>query len=193
MRAAFAIIRRATGAQKWTDIDLGSRKRSEQRFAEHLDELQPLIDFVSDRGRLPRDNELSNQSELEEIFGSPRAAFSLIRKVTGPERWVEVEAAARENFLVYSALAAFGGRPKFSDLPTDLQHDAKSLRHYRNASGLQTSLYSIANLGAINEAINEALTREALYVHADYVNELPSLPRLRRCSGRSLAMWTTPP
>ena len=38
-----------------------------------LDELQPLIDFVSDRGRLRRDNELSNQSELEEIFGSPRA------------------------------------------------------------------------------------------------------------------------
>ena len=49
MRAAFAIIRRATGAQRWADIDLGSRKRSEQRFAEHLDELQPLIDFVSDR------------------------------------------------------------------------------------------------------------------------------------------------
>ena len=113
---------------------------------------------MSDRGRLPRDDELSNQSELEEIFGSPRAAFSLIRKVTGPERWVEVEEAARENFLVYSALAAFGGRPKFSDLPTDLQHDAKDLYgSYRNASeAADQLLYSIANLDAINEAINQA-------------------------------------
>ena len=192
MRAAFAIIRSATGAQRWADIDLGSRKRSEQRFAEHLDELQPLIDFVSDRGRLPRDNELSNQSELEEIFGSPRAAFSLIRKVTGPERWVEVEEAARENFLVYSALAAFGGRPKFSDLPTDLQHDAKDLYgSYRNASeAADQLLYSIANLDAINEAINEApfgkLTPEALYVHADYVNELPSLLRVYDGAARQI-------
>ena len=81
MRAAFRSFAELPEHKSGLDIDLGSRKRSEQRFAEHLDELQPLIDFVSDCGRLPRDNELSNQSELEEIFGSP-VAFSLIRKVT---------------------------------------------------------------------------------------------------------------
>jgi hypothetical protein len=192
LRAAFTIIRKATGPAHWADIDLGQRKRSEQRFDEHLDELQPLIDFVSERGRLPRAGELANEGELEEIFGSTRGAFSLIRRVTGPQRWTDVEEEARENFLVYVALSAFGGRPRFGDLPGDLQHDAKDLYGSYSAASEAADrlLYSIADLDAINDAIQSSpfgkLTPEALYVHADYVNELPALLRVYDGAARQI-------
>lgn len=192
VRGGFNIIRQATGAQRWTDVDFGARRTSTQRFEEHLDDLQPLIDFVTDRGRLPRTGELTNESSLTETFGSPRAAFSLIRRVTGPVQWEQLEADARQNFLVYAALAAFGGRPKFSELPHDLQHDAKDLfGSYSNACAeADRLLHSIANSDAINAACNAAgfgkLTPEALYVHTDYVAHLPPLLRVYEGAARTI-------
>jgi hypothetical protein len=192
IRAAFSLIRRATGPRRWSDVDLGARRRSERRFEEHLDDLQPLIDFVTDRGRLPRAGELANELELTAEFGSIRAAFSLVRRVTGSGRWTELEHAAKENFLVYAALAAFGGRPKFSDLPEDLQYDAKDLYGSYSAACTEADrlLFSIANLDAINAACTKAsfgkLTPEALYVHAGYVSELPTLLRVYEGAARQL-------
>lgn len=192
IRAAFSLIRRVTGPAKWSDVDPGTRKRSEQRFEEHLDDLQPLIDFVADRGRLPRPGELVNETALVELFGSVRAAFSLVRRVTGPERWTDLESVARENFLVYAALAAFGGRPKFGDLPVELQHDAKDLygSYTVACDAADRLLHSIADLAAVDRACNEAsfgkLTPEALYVHSDYVNELPALLRVYQGAARQI-------
>lgn len=193
IRGAFNIVRQSTGAQRWSDVDVGTRKKSTQRFEEHLEDLQPLIDFVTDRGRLPRDGELSNEAALVDLFGSPRAAFSLVRRVTGPDQWEELEAEARQNFLVYAALSAFGGRPKFGDLPHDLQHDAKDLfGSYTNACAeADRLLHSIADSDAINAACNEAefgkLTPEALYVHVDYVSDLPPLLRVYEGAARTIS------
>lgn len=192
MRAAFSLIRRVSGPSSWSDVDLGTRKRSEQRFEEHLEELQPLIDFVADRGRLPRPGELPSEDRLSELFGSVRAAFSLVRKVAGPERWTDVEERARENFLVYAALAAFGGRPKFGDLPDELQYDAKDLYGSYSSACEEADrvLHRIANLDAINHACHAAkfgkLTSEALYVHIDYVSELPPLLRIYEGAARQI-------
>ena len=192
VRGAFTVIRHATGAQHWVDVDLGTKKRSTQRFEEHLDDLQPLIDFISDRGRLPRSGELENEAALIDLFGSPRAAFSLIRRVTGPDRWEDLEHDARQNFLVYAALAAFAGRPRFGELPDDLQYDAKDLfGSYTNAcTEADSLLHSIANGDAINDACNAAtfgkLTPEALYVHIDYVGDLPPLLRVYEGAARQI-------
>lgn len=193
IRGAFNIVRQSTGAQLWSDVDVGTRKKSTQRFEEHLEELQPLMDFVTDRGRLPRPGELSNEASLTEIFGSPRAAFSLIRRVTGPDQWEALEAEARQNFLVYAALSAFGGRPKFSDLPHDLQYDAKDLfGSYTNACAeADRLLHSIADSDAINVACNAAtfgkLTPEALYVHVNYISDLPPLLRVYEGAARTIS------
>jgi hypothetical protein len=192
VRGGFSIIREATGPKRWSDVDIGTRKTSTRRFEEHLEDLQPLIDFVTDRGRLPRAGELANETSLMEIFGSPRAAFSLIRRVTGPNQWEQLEADARQNFLVYAALAAFGGRPKFGDLPHDLQHDAKDLfGSYSNACvEADRLLHSIANTDAINVACNAAgfgkLTPEALYIHTDYIADLPPLLRVYQGAARTI-------
>lgn len=193
IRGAFNLIRQSTDPQLWSDVDTGTRKKSTQIFEEHLEDLQPLIDFVTDRGRLPRAGEISNQEALVEIFGSPRAAFSLIRRVTGPGQWEELEAEARQNFLVYAALSAFGGRPKFGDLPRDLQHDAKDLfGSYANACAeADRLLHSIADSDAIDAACNEAatgkLTPEALYIHVNYVSDLPPLLRVYEGAARTIS------
>jgi len=192
VRSAFSLIRRVTGPERWADVDLGTRKKSEQRFAEHLDDLQPLIDFLSDRGRLPRPGELPNEHALNEEFGSPRAAFSLIRRVTGPERWADLEADARDNFLVYVALAAFGGRPKFGELPTDLQHDAKDLFGSYNNATIEADqlLYSIADLDRLNEACQASpfgkMTPDSLYIHVDGRELLPPVLRVYEGAARAL-------
>ncbi|MFW6041983.1 MAG: DNA phosphorothioation-associated putative methyltransferase [Guyparkeria sp.] len=184
VRAAFSIVRRATAAERWADVDTGVRTRSEKRFAQHLDQLQPLIDFVTDRGRVPRAGELVNESDLNDLFGSVRAAFSFVRRVTGPGRWADFEERARQDFLVYSALAAFGGRPAFKQLPEDLQYDAKDLfGSYKTACrAADDLLYSIADVPSLDNACKEApfgkLTPEALYVHVAAVRRLPSLLRV---------------
>jgi hypothetical protein len=184
VRAAFSVVRRATGAERWADIDTGTRTRSEQRFAQHIDHLQPLIDFVTDRGRIPRAGELGNEPDINDIFGSVRAAFSLIRRVTGSGRWTNFEANARQNFLVYNALAAFAGRPAFKQLPEDLQYDAKDLfGSYKAAcQAANDVLYSIADVPSLDNACRQApfgkLTPEALYVHVDAVRRLQPLLRV---------------
>lgn len=184
IRAAFSVIRRATGTENWIDVDLGSRKRSEHRFEEHLEDLQPLIDFVTERGRLPRQGELQNEATLNDQFGSIRAAFSLVRRVTGASRWMELEREAKENFLVYVALAAFGGRPAFKQLPEDLQFDAKDLcgSYKAGCEAADHLLYSIADVPSLDSACIEApfgkLTPEALYVHTSALSELPPILRV---------------
>ena len=143
-------------------------------------------------GRLPRPGELANETALIDEFGSPRAAFSLIRRVTGPGRWEDIEAAARDNFLVYVALSAFGGRPKFGDLPLDLQFDAKDLfgSYTKAISEADRLLYSIADLEKLNEACQASpfgkMTPDSLYVHVVGKDRLPPVLRVYEGAARAL-------
>ena len=169
-----------------------TKKRSEERFEQNLDKLQPLIDFLTDRGRLPRDDELEDPRALLEEFGSIRAAFSLIRRVAGSDRWTGYEARARQDFLVYLALAAFGGRPKFGELPLDLQHDVRDFfGNYKEAcSEADELLFAVGNPEAIDAACRDApfgkITPEALYVHTAGIAELPPVLRVYIGCGETL-------
>lgn len=193
LRAAFALIRRATGASKWADIDTGRASQAERRFDEHRALLEPMMAFVEERGRLPHPEELATSADLVAAFGSLRAAFSVVRRVTGGHRWKLVEDRARRNFLVYLALAAFGGRPRFSDLPDDLQLDVRDLfGTYKNAvAEADRLLYGAGNTEAIDHAARHAsvgkLTQEALYVHVSALEELPPLLRVYERCGQALA------
>jgi hypothetical protein len=184
IRAAFALVRRVTGPALWRDIPYGTRRASEVRFEANLEVLQPLIDFLAERGRLPHDGELPEATSIVAEFGSVRGAFSLIRRVTGPDRWVEFETRARQDFLVYLALSAFGGRPMFSQLPTDLQYDARDLFGSFKEACLQADrlLYGVGKTEAIDLACRASLigklTPEALYVHIEGVSHLPAVLRV---------------
>lgn len=192
IRAAFALIRRVSSPSLWSDVDLGNRRSSDKRFETNLEILQPLIDFLTERGRLPRPSELDEADAIEKEFGSIRAAFSLVRRVTGADRWQEFELRASEDFLVYLALAAFGGRPKYSELPPDLQFDAKDFfgSYTRACEEANKLLFAVGNLESIEAACRTApfgkLTPEALYVHIAGLNQLPPILRVYEGCGRAL-------
>lgn len=193
IRSAFALIRRADGSEQWADVDTGQRTRvSERRFHEHKVLLDPLVDFVSERGRLPREAELPNAEALAAEFGSVRAAFSLIRRVTGPEQWTAVEERSRRDFLVYLALAVFGGRPRFGELPADLQFDVRDLFGNYKAACAQADrlLFGAGRSDTIDIAARSStvgkLTVEALYVHRSGVAALPAVLRVYEGCARAL-------
>jgi DNA phosphorothioation-associated putative methyltransferase len=118
LRQAFQLARyrqRATAA---------TERISDRLFEEHQDLLQPLMDFFAARGRLPEDEEIEEAGEIRSQFGSIRQAFLVVRHASGKQRWEEIQRERAEGFLVYLALERFGGRPRFSALPRELQLEA---------------------------------------------------------------------
>ena len=170
LRSSFRLIRRATSSNRWSDVDTGRPSQSEQRFEEHRHLLEPLIAFFEDRGRLPRTEELDRAGEIEACFGSIRSAFSVVRRVTGADRWTIAEERARRNFLVYLALAAFGGRPRFGDLPNDLQIDVRDLfGTYRGAvDEADRLLFGAGNINAVDQAVCSAPVGKLRQKHSTF-------------------------
>ena len=156
---------------------------SEEMFEQHKRLLEPLMAFATERGRLPSNSELEETSEINQVFGSGSNAFSLIRRVTGPEKWERVRREREQDLLVYVALAAFGKRPRFSQLPKVLQGDIKAFYGSYGAVSREADrlLFSAGSLTKINDACNTApvgkVLPDALYVHP---SALPSLPPLLR-------------
>lgn len=192
IRAAFQIIRRATGIKQWVDVDLGRSSRSEHRLQQHRDLLDPLMDFMEERGRVPQSEELICSQEIENEFGSIRLAAALIRRVMGEGRWRSAMDRARQNFLVYLALAAFGARPRFGELPLDLQLDVRAFfGHYKEATKeADDLLFGVGNQEALVLASQGAsvgkLTPEALYIHISSISQLPPVLRVYEGCGRAL-------
>lgn len=194
VRSAFIVIRRATGAENWSDIELGVASRgAHDRFIDHQETLQPLMDFLEERGRLPHSGELRNEADINTDLGGIRRAFSLICRATGSDRWHEFTTRRREDFLVYVALSAFGGRPRFNDLPEDLQHDAKDFFGSYKEACKQADLLLAASgdLEARNTAFKECpvgkLTPEALYLHFSEIGNTSPVVRIYEGCGRILA------
>ena len=87
-------------------------KESQELVADHKKLIEPLMAFVNDRGRLPVDGELFTAPQLTQVFGSVARAFSLLRRLTGTDRWDRIRQDRRADVLVYLALAAFPKRPR---------------------------------------------------------------------------------
>lgn len=193
IRSAFTIIRRAVGPDSFPGFRPGPSRRSEQRYEQNLDLLQPLIDFLNDRGRLPHAGELAAAPQIEDQLGSLRGAFSLIRKVTGPQRWQRLEETARNDFLVYLALAALERRPRFSDLPPDLEHDARDFfGSYKTAcAAADQLLFGAGDATRVHAACASSplgkVTPEALYIHVSALGALDPLLRVYEGCGRALS------
>ena len=154
--------------------------------------LRPLMDFVSDRGRLPVDGELTAAEDIQRVFGGVPRAFSLVRRVTGSEEWDALRRQRTEDTLVYLALAAFPRRPRFSALPTDLRNDIRAFFGTYKKACLQADalLYSAGNLRAVSAACELApvgkLLPDALYVHHTALSRLPAVLRVYEGCGRQL-------
>ena len=94
---------------------------TERLFAEHKALLEPLAQFISARGRLPAPEELPESAAISAALGSVRRAFHVLQNVSDAAAWELVRKARAQDLLVFVALSRFEGRPKFSDLPLQMQ------------------------------------------------------------------------
>jgi DNA phosphorothioation-associated putative methyltransferase len=157
---------------------LPRQKFSHLLFEQNHDLFDPLIEFIAKRGRIPDDSEIDIASAIRGKFGSLKRAFAIIRQVTGNEQWDRIREERSQDLLVYLALSRFGGRPKLSELPGDLQLDVRAFfGTYRQANDLADKLlFSAGAPDVIREAcrtspIGKHLP-DALYVHSTALSSL---------------------
>lgn len=165
------------------------------RYDRHVEDLVPLLRFVTDHARPPRPGELNRDEEARicVALGSLRAASSLIRQVIDDGQWAELVKRKKEELLIYVALSRFTSRPKFSQLGPGLAADIRSLfGSYRNAClGADKLLLAAGNpvsvyLAARGSSVGKQ-TPTALYVHVSALGELPPLLRVYEACARMLS------
>lgn len=157
---------------------------SDRLFAEHQTLLQTLMDFVTQRGRLPEVWELDTVAELGVIFGSLKKAFLVVRRVTGEDQWETIRQEVKNEIRIQLALDRFDGRPKFGQLPRALQHDVKVLFSSYTAACQEADdlLFTVGDMATVQAVMSSSSvgkrTGNALYLHRDALNEAPTLLRI---------------
>lgn len=165
---------------------------SEQLYEEHRELFDQLADFVAERGRVPRESEVPFASDLKRELGGIPRAFSILRRLTEPERWEAIAQARSRDLLVYLALANFGGRPALGALPEPLQFDVKEFfgSYKEGTKQADRLLFGAGQAEQVDSAARSAaigkLTSEALYVHLSELSTLPPLLRVYEGCARAL-------
>lgn len=166
---------------------------AERLFDAHREAFEPVLAFVEQRGRLPGRSDPVDDAALVEAFGSLRRALVVARKAM-PNTWWEAAAQrAREDLMLYLALARFGRRPKAQDLDDELRADiavffGSYTKAKTEADGLLTSLGDpTVRREAAKSAEVGKLLPDAFYVHVDALDTLPIALRLYEgCARRYL-------
>jgi DNA phosphorothioation-associated putative methyltransferase len=153
-------------------------------YERHVDALAPVVEFLAHRGRWPAADELANFDEVVARLGSFARARQVVTAVT-PADTIETAAAERtEDLLVYLALSRFKRRPRFGQLPPDLQRDIRALfQSYERACALADEvLLSVGSRHPLEAAFRASpvgkLTPSALYIHESAAMDLPPLLRI---------------
>jgi DNA phosphorothioation-associated putative methyltransferase len=165
--------------------------RTDIIFEQHKSLLEPLMAFFGAHGRLPEESELNEVEEIRKNIGSVKKAFSVIRHVTGQEQWYTIRQERAQDLLIYIALSRFGRRPRFSNLPNDLQLDIRAFfRNYRKACEMADDLlFSAGDTEKVDHACRTStvgkLMPTAIYVHVSALQALPQILRVYEGCARS--------
>lgn len=165
---------------------------ADQLWDQHRELLEPIAAFWEERGRQPERWEVPNADEVGAAVGSLRRAAGIVRRIVGDDRFSAAAAAAADDLLVFVALEAFGGRPRFSELPDDVQLDIRAhFGSYKSTcAAADELLFSMADEGQMDKALRSVpfgkVLPDAVYVHADYVQDLPPLVRVYEGAARAL-------
>ena len=167
-----------------------------KRFEDYRELLNPLMDFFTERGRLPVGEELPNFEPLLTEFGTVRRAFNLIVSATNQDEWDAIADKRRQDILVFLALSNFDNpykRLKLSQLSTQYQTDIKSLfGSYQGASTTaDLMLFNLGREGFIATCCRNSrigrLDDQALYVHISGLEHLDTMLRLYEgCASRTI-------
>ncbi len=177
-------LRQSFVASRYRRRSVAPRQRqSDILFEQHKALFEPLIAFLTDRGRLPDAAELREPPLICEAVGSLNRAYSIIRRVTGEEEWSKIREERVQDLLIYLALLRFESRPRFSQLSRDLQLDVRAFfsRYTKACEEADALLFSTGKKEMLHQACRQApvgkLMPNALYLH---VSALPYLPPILR-------------
>jgi len=164
-----------------------------KRFEDYEAILRPLMDFYTQRGRLPIKGELAEELEIRNIFGNFQRAFQVVLQVTQASEWDEIREQRFQELLLYLALARFGQRPTMRQLSPALREDIRALfGTYEAACFLaDRMLYSLRDFSQLTEACQGSslgkILKGSFMIHIDYVECLPTLLRLYEgCASRTV-------
>nr|WP_316964650.1 DNA phosphorothioation-associated putative methyltransferase [Acaryochloris sp. CCMEE 5410] len=164
-----------------------------RRFEECKELLAPLMDFFTERGRLPIKEEVEEFAALQEQFGTIKRAFKLVYQATDINEWDAITDTRRNDLLVYLALRHFDKRPKFKDLSPVLQHDIKGLfgSYQQACAAADLMLMSIGNLELLSQRAQISgigiKHPTSFWVHVSVLDQLDPLLRLYEgCASRTL-------
>ena len=102
--------------------------RSDRIYDEHRESIDALMEFFSERGRLPAQTEqLDLQGKLKEAAGSLRRAWRIAVTVTPETDWDKISTERRLDLLVDLALLKLNRRPTFTALPESTRYDVRGL------------------------------------------------------------------
>lgn len=162
-----------------------------KHFEDYQELLTPLMNFMSDRGRLPRNGELAEEALIKAEFKSFRTAFKVILQVTEPSEWDLITDKRRQDLLVYLALRSFDINHRHHLLPTVLKNDIKSLfSSYEKACMIaDLMLFNLGKPNRIRETCQQSkigkIFADSLWVHISALAELEPLLRLYEgCANR---------
>ncbi|MCG6137728.1 MAG: DNA phosphorothioation-associated putative methyltransferase [Nostoc sp. LLA-1] len=164
-----------------------------KRFEDYQEQLQPLMDFFTKRGRLPVKGELANQPELLSEFGNFRRAFNVILQATDEAEWDAIAYRRSLDIQVYLALTHFEQRPSWQKLAPEMRHDIKAFfGSYQEACQVaDQKLFSLGNPQVVQTACKKSKigkhTQGALYVHVSALAALDPLLRIYEgCASRTI-------
>ena len=165
------------------------------KFEEYRELLQPLMDFYTDRGRLPAVEELGTEAlgSLQSEFGSIKRAFKIILQATDASEWDEISDKRRNDLLVYLALSQFSKRPKFKDLAPAIKADIKALfgSYHQACTAADLMLMSLGQTEILKERCHQSEIGQkrshSLLVHVSALEQLDPLLRLYEgCASRTI-------
>ncbi|MEP0898528.1 MULTISPECIES: DNA phosphorothioation-associated putative methyltransferase [Leptolyngbya] len=168
-------------------------KAATKRFEQYKEMLAPLMAFVTERGRLPIEEEIQDFATLQSEFGTLRRAFQIVLQATEVQEWDAIADKRRQDLLVYLALSHFSYRPKLRQLAPSVQHDIKGLfGNYQQAcTAADLMLLSLGDLEVVKarcqaSAIGKKLSN-SLWVHISALESLDPLLRLYEgCASRTI-------
>ena len=155
-----------------------------QRFEEYQELLTPLMNFMTERGRMPIKGELPQEGEIAAEFGSLRRAFNVIIQATDSEEWQAIADKRRQDLMVYLALCNFSRRPRLRQLAPAVQEDILGLySSYKQACiDADLMLKSLGNTELIIKRCQESKVGKklsnSLWVHISALQAVDPLLRL---------------
>lgn len=164
-----------------------------KRFEDYQEQLTPLMDFVTERGRVPVKGELLEDSQLITEFGSIRRAFNVILQATDEAEWDAIAYRRSLDILVYLALTQFSQRPTPNHLAAEIRHDIKAFfgSYIEACEVADKMLFSLGKQGVVAKSCQQSKIGKrlptALYIHVSALAELDPLLRIYEgCASRTI-------